>query len=161
MFSWPGSPDTRKNIAKHNGQTVECSHQSHCFYVILQVDQSQNLYQTSAPKFWSYSASKSWPNLSLKVLKKHCQRHNRPKGWVHITRSYTNLDKISISESRTSINFKISTKLQNLDWTSTLRSWPNLVLKVRGGIFQCRHCQRQCKIFVQRCKFLHCLCFYH
>ena len=26
---------------------------------------------------------------------KHCQRHNGPKGWVHITSSNTNLDQIS------------------------------------------------------------------
>ena len=31
---------------------------------------------------------------------KHCQRHNGPEGWVHITSCYTNLDQISISESR-------------------------------------------------------------
>ena len=41
-----------------------------------------------------------------------CQRHNGPESWVHIAGSYTNLDKNSISESRLSINFKISTKHQ-------------------------------------------------
>ena len=46
---------------------------------------------------------------------KHCQRHNGPEGWVHITQSCTNLDKISISESWLSINFKFSTKHQYLD----------------------------------------------
>ena len=45
---------------------------------------------------------------------KHCQRHNGPEGWVHITCSNTNLDQISSSESRPSINFKISTKHQPL-----------------------------------------------
>ena len=30
---------------------------------------------------------------------KHCQRHNGPEGWVHITTSDTNLDQISISET--------------------------------------------------------------
>ena len=54
---------------------------------------------------------------------KHCQRHNRPEGWVLPTKvtslakeqasSYTNLDQISFS-SRASINFKISTKHQLL-----------------------------------------------
>ena len=58
---------------------------------------------------------------------KHCQRHNGPEGWVHITRSqYTvhrHIEHITISESRLSINFKISTKHRlNLK----LRSWPNL-----------------------------------
>ena len=48
------------------------------------------------------------------VRKKHCQRHNGPEGWVHITQSCTNLDKISISESWLSINFKFSTKHQYL-----------------------------------------------
>ena len=52
---------------------------------------------------------------------KHCQRHNGPAGWVHITSFYTNL-QISFSDSRLhSINFKISTKHQYLD----LKSWPN------------------------------------
>ena len=46
---------------------------------------------------------------------KHCQRHNGPEGWVHITSSYTNLDQISSSESRTGINFKISTKREHLN----------------------------------------------
>ena len=35
-------------------------------------------------------------------LSKHCQRHNGPEGWVHIT----NLEHITISESQLSINFK-------------------------------------------------------
>ena len=51
---------------------------------------------------------------------KHCQRHNGPEDWVHLTKvsswvhftnSNTNLDQISSSESRPSINFKISTKI--------------------------------------------------
>ena len=54
------------------------------------------------------------PDLERKV-KKHCQRHNGPEGWVHITSSYTNLDQISISESRLIIYFEISTKHQFLD----------------------------------------------
>ena len=48
---------------------------------------------------------------------KHCQRHNGPEGWVHITSSNTNLDQISSSESRPSINFKITTKHQPLHKT--------------------------------------------
>ena len=27
------------------------------------------------------------------IISKHCQRHNGPEGWVHITRHYTNLDR--------------------------------------------------------------------
>ena len=56
---------------------------------------------------------------------KHCQRHNGPEGWIHITTSNTNLDQISSSESRPRLNLKILTnislsikrKLQNLDQT--------------------------------------------
>ena len=71
---------------------------------------------------------------------KHCQRHNGPEGWVHITSSKQNLDQVSSSESRPRINFITSTKHQrkkggqtpakNLAWTSTSISWLNLVLKV-------------------------------
>ena len=58
--------------------------------------------------------------------RKHCQRHNGPKGWVlltkvsslgHITSSYTNLDQTS-SETRPSTNFKISIEHQHFDKTS-------------------------------------------
>ena len=48
----------------------------------------------------------------------HCQKHNGPEGWVlltNVTSSYTNLDQISSSESRTGLNFKISTKHEHLD----------------------------------------------
>ena len=59
---------------------------------------------------------------------KHFQRNKGPEGLVQLTKvtclghptsSNTNLDQISSSESRPSINFKISTKLklQNLDQT--------------------------------------------
>ena len=51
----------------------------------------------------------------------HCQRHNGPEGWVHITSSCTNVDQISISESRLSINFNISSVSRlNLNLDSTL-----------------------------------------
>ena len=49
----------------------------------------------------------------IPVVIKHCQRHNGPEGWVHlakvtswshITSSNTNLNHISSSESRLSIN---------------------------------------------------------
>ena len=57
---------------------------------------------------------------------KHCQRHNGPEGWVHITSSNTNPGHISSSESWPSINFKISTKHQPLHKTSASKSEPNL-----------------------------------
>ena len=59
-----------------------------------------------------------------RLVLKHCQWHNGPKGWVlltkvtslgHIASSYKNLHQISSSESRPSINFKISTKHQHFD----------------------------------------------
>ena len=68
---------------------------------------------------------------------KHCQRHDRPEGWVllnkvtslgHIASSYTKLDQTS-SESRPSTNFEISTKHQHFDKTKT--SWPNLASESR------------------------------
>ena len=62
---------------------------------------------------------------------KHCQRHNGPEGWVHITSSNTNLDQISSSESRPSINFKILTKHQPLHKTWASKSWPNLASESR------------------------------
>ena len=60
------------------------------------------------------------------VKSKHWQRQKGTEGSVLITSSYTNLDEISISESRLSINFKISTKHQFLNLC--LKSWPNLYL---------------------------------
>ena len=62
------------------------------------------------------------------TMTKHCQRHDGPKGWVQLTKvtclgqitsSSTNLNQLSSSESRPSINFKISTKHHCFDLTST------------------------------------------
>ena len=55
--------------------------------------------------------AKQHPRGNYKDVIKHCQRHNRPQGWFHIT----NLDQNSILESQLSINFKTSTKHQPLD----------------------------------------------
>ena len=69
---------------------------------------------------WAY-----YKNDPIRIIIKHCQRHNGPEGWVllpkvtslgHITSSYTNLDQ-TFSESRPSTNFKISTKHQHFDKT--------------------------------------------
>ena len=63
--------------------------------------------------------------------KKHCQRHDRHEGWIHlakvtswshITSSNINLDQISSSESQPSINFKISIK--------TSASWLNFKFEI-------------------------------
>ena len=70
----------------------------------------------------SWSDLIGWVKWPLSI--KHCQRHNGPEDWVHLTKvtswghitnSNTNLDQISSSESRLSINFKISSKHQHLD----------------------------------------------
>ena len=61
----------------------------------------------------SHRPLKKWQG-PCNCYSKHCQRHNGPEGWVHITSSYTNLDQISITESQLSINFKNSTKHQHL-----------------------------------------------
>ena len=62
---------------------------------------------------------------------KHCQRHNGPEGWVHITSSNKIFDQVSSSKSRPSINFKISTKHQPLHKTWSSKSWPNLASESR------------------------------
>ena len=65
----------------------------------------------------------------MDLFTKHCQRHNGPEGWVHITSSNTNLDQVS--EFWPSINFKISTKHQPLHKTITSKSWQNLASESR------------------------------
>ena len=71
---------------------------------------------------------------TLPIYMETLPKPQRTRGFVHITRSqFTNLEHFTISESRLSINFKISTKRQHLDQTSAsrqhlkLKSWPNLV----------------------------------
>ena len=83
-------------------------------------------------KTWSVSRTNSFCSIFDPVLhgyisdpvQKHCQRHNGPEdwvhltkvtSWVHITNSNTYLDQISSSESRPSIDFKISTKHRRLN----------------------------------------------
>ena len=88
---------------------------------------------------------------------KHCQRHNGPEDWVHLTKvtswghitnSNTNLDQISSSEYWPSTNFKISTSanisistklkiqdidqtwIQNLDQDSTSLPLQNISSKI-------------------------------
>ena len=64
-------------------------------------------------QFWSESHQACWRCSVAPGRRKHCQRHNGPEGrvhlakvtfWGHITSSNTNLDHISSSESRLSIN---------------------------------------------------------
>ena len=104
-----------------------------------------------------------WTDVHLAgLLKNRCQMHNGPEGWVHLAKvtswshnrsSSINLDHISFSESRLSINkksqpksaspqnlklkiltkpsFRISTKIQlhNLYKTSSAKCWINSGLK--------------------------------
>ena len=61
-------------------------------------------------------------SLNVSSNEKHCQRHNKPMGWVHITSCTQILIKFHISESRSGINFKISNistkvKLENIGQT--------------------------------------------
>ena len=88
-------------------------------------------------KFWHILAIKGCQSVShwhlsdknLRNNKKHCQRYNGPKGWVHITRS-----RFTVHKSWSYYNFRISIKhkLQNLNQTSVsrlnlkLKSWPKL-----------------------------------
>ena len=74
----------------------------------------QECQSTNYHAFWVIF---SWSEVKSRSRIKHCQWHNGPEGWVLITSSKTNLDQISSSESRPSINFKISTKHQPLHKT--------------------------------------------
>ena len=95
---------------------------------------NKDLVKTKLKFCWDFS---KLLHKFVEVLKKHCQRHNGPEGLVHITRSNTNIDQISSSESGPSINFKISTKhqplhkiktssfqLHNLSKRSAEKNWP-------------------------------------
>ena len=83
--------------------------------------------------FFRNSSNGWW--LDSCFLKKHCQRHNGPEGWVlltkvtswgHIKNWHTNLDQISSSESRT------KHQLQNFKQTSASRL--NLKFKILSRI---------------------------
>ena len=58
-------------------------------------------------------------------IKKHCQRHNGPEGWVHITSCtqilikfhLQNLEQVSTSKSQPNMNISTKVKLQNIDQT--------------------------------------------
>ena len=90
-----------------------------------------NLFQSKCyfcnVRNWDYGTKR----VLMSLVRKHCQRHNGPEGWVHITSSNTNLDQISSSESPQSINFKILTKHQPLHKTWASKSWPNLASESR------------------------------
>ena len=109
----------------------------------------------------------------MKNIKKHCQRHNGPEGWVHLAKvtswshirsSNINLDHISSLESRLSINPKsqpnigISTKLkiQNLDQRTTIHCTAlsrdelenTLREAIQGAYFPIHLSSRQCNITI-------------
>ena len=76
---------------------------------LLPVLPGSSFDQSAGGAFHYYdSFLKTWLTKGYSVMK-HCKRHNGPEGKVHITSSYTNLEQISISESKLN-----------------LKSWPNL-----------------------------------
>ena len=80
-------------------------------------------WDLSCVRWKAWVVGNPWLELFLccGISSKHCQRHNGPESWVHITGSqFTNLDHVTISESQ-SINFKISTKHQHLLTKPTFR----------------------------------------
>ena len=69
---------------------------------------------------------------------KHCQRHNGPEGWVHITSSNTNLDQISFSESRPRFVFDLAIWTQP---SGPLCLWQcfNATSQMRGKGQECKN----------------------
>ena len=53
-------------------------------------------------KNWKRRVKLTTGTTTCELVNKHCQRHNGPEGWVHITSSYKNLDQTSIPESQLS-----------------------------------------------------------
>ena len=63
------------------------------------------------------------------VMKKHCQRHSGPEGWgLHTKITYFRFNFITFTKHQQQNTDQ--TPASNLAWTSTSKSWPNLVLKV-------------------------------
>ena len=75
---------------------------------------------------------------------KHCQRHKGPEGWVQITSSYTNLDRISSSESRPSVK-QTSASRQNLNFKTLTKSCFRISTKIQLGfnITSTKHQQKK------------------
>ena len=90
-------------LSRKHCQRVESFHQSNCFIVMSQ------FYQNSALKSWPSSNQASKPQSS--------------------TSKYVPNFSFKIKTELNLYNF-VQTLLQNLAWTSTSRSLPNLVLKV-------------------------------
>ena len=61
----------------------------------------------------------------LKLRIKHCQRHNGPEGWVHLSK----VTYWVISQIQTQILFKLH--LQNLDQAFTSKSTPNITTSTK------------------------------
>ena len=101
------------------------------------------------------------------LLIKHCQRHNGPEDWVHLTKvtswghitnSNTNLDQISFSESRlisksqpnitisTILKLKILTKPCAQSLNKSFALWPNQDLEVEERqYFEAGICSAFCR----------------
>ena len=106
---WSGLRTVQKTFSKHLLKLCTCRNM--LFITIFRL----MLKKVESWNFAKFSGSGSG------IQKKQCQRHNWPEGWVHITSSITNLDHISSSESRPSINFIISSKHQ--PFHKTRESW--------------------------------------
>ena len=61
---------------------------------------------------------------------KHYRMHNGPKAWVVLTQILIHLQKLDQASPTKLKNILTKLQLQNLAWTSTSKSGPNLVLKV-------------------------------
>ena len=83
------------SLRAHNWRMAMAETASNQFHIYLKIMQVQQIPKVS---------------IFITVTTNNCQRHNGPEGWAHITSSNTNPDQISSSESRPSINFKVSTK---------------------------------------------------
>ena len=87
-------------------------------YIIMELFLSRHIVKFRYPssiKVTSDAAVNIINRLYIVYVLKHCQRHNGPEGWVHITRS-----QCTVHKTWTCYNFKISTKhqLKNLNQTS-------------------------------------------
>ena len=100
MFSWACFWN-----ANYGGRTSTqtCALNRGCTSIPAELHFLSTLHQL----YW-FSCAGSLKGMN-KVVKKHCQRHNGPEGWVHLAKvtswcHITNLDHILSSESRLSIN---------------------------------------------------------
>ena len=101
-----------KHCQRHNGPEGWVLSPKYLFLSNIKF-QLQNLYQTSASKSWSNSASKSWPKFNLKISTKlqlqNLNQNSASKSWQNFT--FNILTNIHVQNLYTS--FKIPTKLSS------------------------------------------------